>query len=185
MARVLILEGDAAEGPSRLRTYGDQLVVALGLSGHDARRQKLRELDIHRFIGCFDCWVLHPGRCRFEDDGPAVCQEYLLADVVVFASPVVAGFISPTTKRCIERLLPLMHCHFGMVDGETHHLPRYDGTYPRLVLLLKPDAVFADEDLSILGDIFQRTALNLFSSLALILTTDNPLDDSVDEITRL
>jgi hypothetical protein len=86
------------------------------------------------------------------------------------------GFPSALLKTGLDKSIPLVHPYFVVDQGEAHHRPRYDH-YPRLGLLLEPEADTDAQDLAIVSAIFSRTALNLKSRLEFSLTTDTPVQE--------
>jgi len=163
--KVLILDGSPeAGGP--FGAWLAKLEPSLRDEGHEVRRLLLRDLTIAQCQGCFECWTKTPGRCRTRDDAAQLLPAVLESDLVVHASPVKMGFVSPLLKRCQERLLPLLHPYVRLVQGEVHHRLRY-AHYPRIALV-HGDEGCDEEDARILTDIYRAVALETETKLALV-----------------
>jgi hypothetical protein len=84
----------------------------------------------------------------------------------------------------MDRMIPLIHPYFTLVQGEIHHRPRYD-TYPLLGLLLEQGKDTDDTDIEIITEIFHRVALDLKTSLKYMALTDAPIQEVAHEINGL
>ena len=131
--------------------------------------------------GCFNCWVKTPGLCVFRDDGDILCREVLHCDYVIIASPVIMGYPSAMAKNALDRIIPLIHPYLEDIDGEVHHMKRYE-KYPVMGLLLEKSGDTDDEDITIITEIFQRAALNLQSRLGFVRLTTTSVEELADEI---
>jgi multimeric flavodoxin WrbA len=165
---ILILDGSPSAGGG-FGAWLDALAAALAGGGHAPRRLALRDLRIAQCKGCFECWVKTPGRCAIRDDAPEVLRALLASDLLVLASPVVMGFVTPLLKRAHERLLPQLHPYFGVVKGEIRHRLRYR-KYPRLALVHGHEGC-DEEDASILAAVYQEVARETHGALALATST--------------
>ena len=94
------------------------------------------------------------------------------SDFVLWASPLAMGFPTSVLKKKMDRTIPLIHPYFQIVQGETHHLPRYEH-YPLFGLLLQPESADTKANISIVAQLFSRTALNIKSRLCFSVTTEN------------
>jgi len=104
------------------------------------------------------------------------------SDFTLWAAPLKMGFTSELLKRAMDKHIPLIHPYMEVAYGEAHHLRRYT-EYPRLGLLLEKEASTDDVDLTIVRNIFCRTAINLKTRLDFSLTTETPVDMIVEHIT--
>lgn len=179
--RFLLIDGAAGPGPL------DQVVTRvrerLFADGHPTEVFRLREMDIRQCVGCWDCWVKSPGRCRLPDDQEGILRRVLEVDCVVFAAPLVMGYPAALLKRCVERFIPLLHPYITLLEGECHHRKRY-ANYPDLALLLEREADTDDEDLDIVRDLFARCALNFHGELRTLNTTDQPIEEVCNALAR-
>ena len=142
---------------------------------------KLRDMKFSPCRGCFNCWVKTPGVCVFKDDGDLICREFIHADLVILASPIIMGYPSAIAKNALDRVIPLIHPYLEDIAGEVHHMKRYD-SYPELALLLEKMEDTDDEDIEIIRDIFQRSALNLQSKLKFLKLTTSSIEEVANAI---
>jgi len=110
--------------------------------------------------GCWDCWVKTPGLCMHKDDGPAYLKAIANADVLLYASPIVSGFISSETKKALDRFIPTALPLIRLYEGECHHIPRYDSPHTFGVLLFD-DTETDSEAVSIIFENFNRISKNM------------------------
>ncbi len=182
--KITILNGNSDASNSGFDHYLTRLSEELVSDGHNVTGFDLREMDIKYCIGCFGCWVKTPGECRSRDESREVCQAFINSDFVLWASPVIMGFYSALLKKVTDKFVCLVHPYGEFVDGEVHHLPRYDH-YPIAGLLLEKGSDTDDEDIQIISNIHSRTALNFKSSLAFTKLTLDPVEEVADAINRI
>jgi len=181
--KITVLNGSPAESGFELDSYLRNLEKLLESSGHQVSCLTLRRMNLHHCIGCWACWVTSPGKCVLEDEAATVCEAGINADFLIFASPVIMGFTSALLKKASDRMIPLIHPYFEIVNGEVHHQGRYE-KYPALGLLLEQTGDTDEEDIEIIGDIYSRIALNLKSKLCFRRLTSDPVEEVADEINR-
>ena len=182
--KITILNGNPKADNIKFDNYIDTLADMLKSSRHAAIVFKLRDMDIKHCIGCWSCWVETPGECIIADNSSAICREYINSDFVIFASPIIMGFTSALLKKAMERLLPLVHPYFEVVNGEIHHLSRYD-RYPLMGLLIQKGRDTDEEDIKIISDIYMRSAINIKTSLRFTKLTDDSVEEVVNEINNI
>lgn len=166
---------------SRLELYLGELVRILQVAGNSVKRLDLQELDFAYCIGCFGCWVKTPGKCSSGDGSAHLCQAIVDSDFTLWAGPLRMGFPNAKLKKALDKSIPLILPYFDVVEGEAHHRSRYP-RYPRLGLLVEPEADTDARDLELVADIFSRTALNFKSRLEFCRTTDEPAQDLAQTI---
>ena len=179
--KITILNGNPDTGNTTFDAYLERLAEALTAAGCQATTLTLRDMDIHYCAGCWGCWVKTPGECVTHDDSADVCRTVINADFVLLASPVIMGFPSAVLKKTVEHLIPLIHPYGAVVQGEAHHMARYD-RYPLWGLLLEKRGDTDDADVQIIADIFSRTALNFKTQLAFTELTSTPADAVAETI---
>ena len=138
----------------------------------------LDKMDLKFCSGCWSCWWKTPGKCIFHDDAEHIFKAIINADFVIFASPLIAGFVSSTLKKITDRLVVLLHPYVQFIQGESHHKKRYDN-YPSFGLLLKKEADTDEEDIQIIKDIYDRFALNFHSTQRYLKFIEN---DSIEYV---
>jgi len=179
--KVLILNGNPSGGSANMDRYIGGLAEAIKSAGHEAAVIVLRDLKIAPCIGCFHCWVKTPGVCSIKDDEGDVSRQYIAADHVILASPLIVGFPSSLLKNTMDRNIPIIHPHLEEVDGEVHHKKRYD-RYPIISYLLEKEACTDDEDIAIAMDIFRRQAVNVRASLGFVHFIESPVEEIIHAI---
>ncbi len=182
--KITILNGNPQADNIKFDNYIDTLTDLLKSDRHTVTVFKLRDMDIKQCIGCWSCWVETPGDCIIPDNSGDICREYVNSDFVIFASPIIMGFISALLKKAMERLLPLVHPYFEVVNGEIHHLSRYD-RYPLMGLLIQKGRDTDEEDIKIITDIYMRSAINIKTSLRFTKLTDDSMEEVVNEINNI
>jgi multimeric flavodoxin WrbA len=138
----------------------------------------LADMDIRHCTGCWSCWWETPGLCSHQDDAARVYYSLVHANLLVFASPLVAGFTSSTLKRMTDRIIPLLHPYLILVKGETHHRKRYSH-YPDFGLVLQKEEDTDEEDIQIVGKLYDRLALNFHARKRFIKFIDQ---DKMEDI---
>jgi multimeric flavodoxin WrbA len=181
MMKFLILNGNPAGGKGNMDPYIARLTKQIKSAGHEVAVMVLRDLKIAPCIGCFNCWVKTPGICSIHDDAEDVSRQYIAADHVILASPLVIGFPSSILKNAMDRNIPIIHPHLEEVAGEVHHKKRYDH-YPVISYLLEKEAATDDEDVAIMMNIFRRQAVNVRASLGFVHFTESPIEEIIHAI---
>jgi hypothetical protein len=179
--KVTILNGNPHAENASFDRYLQALSEQLVSHGHKVTIFTLRELNVKHCIGCFGCWIKTPGECVVKDDSSNICREYINSDLVLFASPVIMGFTSAVLKKVHEKLLPLLHPYFELVDRETHHVRRYE-KYPLMALLLEKGENIDQEDIDIICDIYKRDAINFKTTFSFTSLTSKPVEEVANEI---
>jgi len=174
---ISLLYGNPNPDDQAFLNYLDGLRSAVSDS-HTLDIWDIEKMDIHYCIGCWTCWWETPGRCVHKDDGPDIFKSVIHADLLILASPMMAGFTSSSLKRICDRLIVLLHPYITFIKKECHHWKRYD-TYPKIGLLLKKEPDTDKEDLLITRDIYDRFAINFHSR---ILFMDFIEDTAVDQL---
>ena len=178
--KITVLNGNPETGDAAVNDYVGELIEQLGSEGHAVTALDLREMDIEYCTGCFGCWVKTPGECKVPDDTRDVRRAVIQSDLALFASPVIMGYPSALLKRTTDKLLPLLLPYLIIVQGESHHPPRYDH-YPVWGLLLGAGDDADDDDIEIISAIYGREALNAKSRLAFTKRTTDPIEEVARE----
>ena len=179
--KITILDGALTSTPGSWKTYLHGLNTALETNGHTVNHIKLIEKDLSHCTGCFECWVQTPGICTIVDDNQEINRTIINSDLVLFASPLVMGFVTSALKKKMDRMIPLVHPYLMVEHGELHHLPRYE-KYPLFGLLVQPENADGEDALAVVAQLFSRTARNIKSRLAFSATTAEPVQKIVELI---
>ncbi len=182
--KITILNGNADEKNEVFDLYVKQLKDGLERVQHDVTNFTLREMKINYCTGCFGCWVKNPGECIFDDDARQICRTEVASDVVLLAAPIKMGYPDQMLKKMLDKTIPILMPYFDVVNGEAHHMRRYE-KYPKLGLLLAREADTDEEDLRLIKTMFQRLALNMRSHLDHFMLTDLPVEENAAIISRM
>lgn len=161
--RIAIFDGDARARGSALDRELTLFIEQSAVRGDRCERLRLADLKLHQCVGCFDCWVKTPGRCRLRDDGARLVTALVRADVVVFAAPMRMGFVASLLKRANDRVIPILLPYIDVMGGECHHVVRYHALDVAL-LVERGDATA--EELAATERIYQRLAKNMSGKFA-------------------
>ena len=178
--RIAIFDG--AEGPGPMDAWLANVSAGLSARGHDVAHFRLRERGLRQCKGCFECWVRTPGRCSIRDGTEELVRALLASDLLVIASPTAMGMTTALSRRASERMIPVLHPYFELIDGEVHHRARYE-RYPRMALLYGAEGCDA-EDAELLVLLYRRLAINMHSTLALAASTARPPEEVSDALAR-
>lgn len=95
-------------------------------------------------IGCFNCWVKHPGECAMKD-GYQYMGEYLgNCESCTIITECRYGEFSAANKSLIDRSISTVHPYFVKRKGMTHHKLRYENA-PDLHVICYSQDVTKDE----------------------------------------
>ena len=178
--RITIFEG--AEAPGPMDGWVDAVEAGLAARGHAVRRFRLRDRTLCQCKGCFDCWIKTPGRCGIRDGAEELVRAAVGSDLLVVASPTSMGMTSALSRRALERMLPILHPYFELVDGEVPPRARYP-RHPRLALLHGAEGCDA-EDEELLALLYRRLAVDLRTTLALAASTARAPEEVSDALAR-
>lgn len=134
---------------------------------HEADLFHLAEMNLQSCRGCWNCWWTTPGECVIEDDAADILRSVIGADLVIFASPLIAGFTSSLLKILTDRFVGLVHPYIEFRNNECHHIKRYE-RYPDMGVLLEKEACTDGDDVVIVGDIYDRLAINFHSRVRFV-----------------
>ncbi|MDI9371242.1 MAG: NAD(P)H-dependent oxidoreductase [Synergistota bacterium] len=176
--KVLILDGnpDVERIPFSFMVSG--IARAAAAADHEVETVILRERVVHPCTGCFSCWLRTPGLCIYDDDHAEILRSFLNSNVVLFASPLVAGFYTSLLKTTIDRLIPLVLPYIEYAKGECRHPFRYGRPSPSFGFLYDPEEDTDQEDVGIVSGSFERSARNM--NTRLLFT--RPLSDDPQEV---
>lgn len=91
------------------------------------------------------------------------------------------GFTSSLVTQATERLLPLLHPHYEIANGELRHKARYE-SYPKIGLLLGQTPESDKDDIKIITDIYRRIASFLHTTLVFTRTSADGMKEVVNAI---
>lgn len=104
MKNVLIISSSPRKNSNSEALAGEFARGAAG-AGHNVETVTLRDKEISFCRGCMACHQL--GKCVIKDDARDIADKMLLADVIVFATPVYYYSVSGQLKTMFDRANPL------------------------------------------------------------------------------
>lgn len=106
-----------------------------------------REIDnIKGCLGCFNCWIKTPGKCIIQDSYTEMPKYIIEGSTFVIITEIKYGCYSSYVKNVIDRSIGILLPFFQTVNGELHHLPRYDNKSLKLVVMGYGKNVTLDEE---------------------------------------
>ena len=146
-----------------LRTKQDgKIVETIGkLFDEPLKVVKFGDKSINACIGCWSCWLKTPGRCVMKDQMSESYSDYINSDTVILLMDTVQGFISHQAKAFLDRTIPHYIPYIKIVDGECHHLARYQ-SYPDMIFYYDSDGLTNQEE-QVIEDYLYRTAYHFQS----------------------
>jgi len=159
--KITILNGNMQGEAPEFTEFIEQLEIQLRLE-HQIEHFPLAEMNLKYCTGCWTCWWKTPGVCALHDDAEILFRSIIQSDLLIFASPLKAGFTTSLLKKINDRFVVLVHPYVQLIHKECHHLKRYD-KYPNIGLILSSEADTDARDLKIVNDIYDRFALNFHS----------------------
>ncbi|WP_422486578.1 hypothetical protein [Gudongella sp. DL1XJH-153] len=139
---------------------------------------RLEEQSIKSCIGCWNCWLKTPGMCVMKDEMAESYVDYVNSDTVILLMDTAQGFLNHRAKAFLDRTIPHHHPYIELVDGECHHVERYEN-YPDLVFYYDTEGL-TDQEEQVIEDYLYRTAYHFKSKAYRIVEKGNsqliPLD---------
>ena len=156
----LVLNGTRADDAG-IEPVFDVLIEELTKAGFEPEPVLARELDVAPCRGCFACWEQNPGECLTDDDSRRIAAKLIATDLLILFTPVAFGGYASPLKMLLDRMLPLISPFFTEVDGETHHVPRYEHYPPLMCVGVHPHP--DEETRSVFSTLAERNAINMYS----------------------
>ncbi len=167
--KILVLNG----------TYGSQYESILNQfvtanQKHSVTVVNLENEKIAYCTGCWSCWTKTPGLCAHQDYTQEMLRLAINSDYVIHFTENSVGYATALTKKAMDKFIPLVHPYMEFVNGETHHIKRYE-TYPQMGLIFVDDSQ-GQSDFEVTKHLFERMGLNFKSGLpfALRVPVNNP-----------
>lgn len=111
--RVLVLSTSPRKGGNS-DILADEFIRGAQEAGHQVEKIPLRDKTIGFCKGCLTCQSTQ--RCVMRDDGDAIAQTMLTADVIVFATPIYYYGMSGQMKTMLDRTNPLFSADYQFRD---------------------------------------------------------------------
>jgi len=159
---ILILDGTFGSKYSGLLNR-----ITNQLDSQDIEVIKIEDSKVAYCTGCWSCWVKTPGKCVHQDHTQVILNKAINADKVLLFTENSVGYITSLSKKVLEKFIPLVHPYIELVDGECHHVKRYE-SYPEMGLIYIDDAL-NESDYQNTRKMIERAALNFKTTLSLSL----------------
>lgn len=174
--KALILNGALKEGKSiiEINRHTEEM---LDEKGYEVESVLLNEKKIGECLGCFKCWVKTPGICIIDDYGRNIAQKVINSDLLIYLTPVIFGGYSSELKKAIDRVIPLILPFFKTVNGEIHHVKRYE-KYPKVIVL----GIMSGKNKEMketFNSLIKRNAINWYNSFS-GGTIDSDLENEIE-----
>ncbi|MDD3685887.1 MAG: NAD(P)H-dependent oxidoreductase [Bacteroidales bacterium] len=169
--KITILNGENRRQSNSLSAFLSDFTLESSRLENPVHIFNLSEMNLKFCTGCWSCWTKTPGVCSQQDNAEIIFKEVINSDLLIFASPIIAGFTSAELKKITDRLIVLIHPYIQIRNNECHHQKRYE-KYPNIGLILELGENTDEEDIQITTDIYKRLALNFHSELKFVIKTD-------------
>lgn len=169
--RIVILNGTPEGNYQVFDDYMKHFEIQLSVK-HQVRHYHLKDMELRHCTGCWNCWTKTPGRCCLRDEAEDIMRAIIHSDLLVMASPVIAGFTSALLKKISDRCVMLLHPYIKIIHGEYHHRKRYK-KYPDLGVIIQTEPGMIDEDIRIIENIYRRFSLNFHARLRFFHTVSH------------
>ena len=130
----------------------------------------LEDQSIAACIGCWNCWLKTPGICVMNDQMSELYPDYVNSHTLILLLDTAQGFINHQAKAFLDRSIPHHHPYIELVDGECHHVARYE-RYPDIVFYFDTAGLTNKEE-QVIEDYLYRTAYHFRSKAYRIVKDD-------------
>jgi multimeric flavodoxin WrbA len=158
MNAVILNGGPGSDRGAACRAVRDAASADFLSRGWSVRTFDLDGLTIKPCVGCFACWLKHPGICAVKDDAEEYVKAFVASDAVVWITPITFGGASSVLKKALDRTIPSILPFFIKSHGEIHHPQRYEKR--RRLLAFGTLAAADPEAEGIFRNLIQRNAIN-------------------------
>lgn len=161
--KVMLLNGASSGDRGALcRAIKDGVAAEVRKRDWEFTAFDLETMTVKPCLGCFACWMKHPGICAIRDDQEAVLKAMAASKIQIWTTAVTFGGYSSILKKALDRAIPNILPFFIKIEGEIHHPQRYEKkrTFLGLGTLPAPSA----ESERIFHTLVRRNALNLGSA---------------------
>ena len=159
--KALVLNGNLSDQED-LTQIQEILLEELNTSGWEVEAISLHRKNIKPCIGCFRCWHTTPGICSGVkgDDAEVIIRKLINSQLMVFLTPLTYGGYSSEIKKIFGRCIGLLQPGMQIIEGEVHHLKRYDvyPSYLAIGMTINPD----EEETALFKKLIDRNSKNFY-----------------------
>lgn len=91
--------------------------------------------NIKGCLGCFNCWIKTPGKCIINDSYTQMPKYILEEETFIIITQIKYGCYTSYVKNVMDRSIGILLPFFQNVNGELHHLPRYDNSSLKFIVI--------------------------------------------------
>lgn len=114
---------------------------------------------VHHCIGCFGCWIKTPGACVISERCSTIPCTLAASEEMVIISRMTYGGYSVSMKAVLDRSIPYLLPYFRIVNGEMHHVIRYDNPFQLTVHFYNED--LEDAECKLARQLVAGNAINM------------------------
>jgi len=131
---ILVVNGSPRGKQGNTSVLQEAFVRGAVSAGAKVEEVFLKSKKIKPCIGCMSCWIKTPGKCIQKDDQAELLEKCVGADLLVLATPLYVDGMTAQAKIFFDRLIPLGHPEFILVDGHCRHPPLRRGASKFLLI---------------------------------------------------
>lgn len=113
-------------------------------------------------VGCFECWLKEPGKCKFDDNLENIGTYILASKELIIFSEVLYGGVSIPIKRILDRSIPGITPFFKKRFGKLHHYRRYQ-SYTQINAYFYNTKMLDDKELQQVKKYIEAMGTNYYS----------------------
>jgi multimeric flavodoxin WrbA len=134
--KVLAFNGSPRKEKGATDRILQQFMKGVEEAGAKAETIYLAEKKINYCSGCFNCWVVHPGKCIYKDDMEEILRRIGEADMLVYASPVYVDGVTAQMKTMMDRNITSAQPFIEYHDGHMRHPKLKEGDGDKKMVLI-------------------------------------------------
>ncbi|ACA55362.1 NAD(P)H-dependent oxidoreductase [Clostridium botulinum] len=140
--------------------------------------------NIHPCCGCFKCWTKTPGKCAINDSYTEMPKYILHSNVLIIITKIYYGCYSPYIKNVIDRSIGILLPFFQKINGEIHHVYRYNRS-PKFVVIGYGENITPNEETTFRA-LIKANSLNLnFKDYKTFIVNDiSKIKETLENLSR-
>ncbi|BAQ13997.1 hypothetical protein CBB2_1887 [Clostridium botulinum] len=140
--------------------------------------------NIHPCCGCFKCWTKTPGKCTINDSYTEIPKYILHSNVLIIITKIYYGCYSPYIKNIIDRSIGILLPFFQKINGEIHHVYRYNKS-PKFVVIGYGENITPNEETTF-KSLIKANSLNLnFKDYETFIVNDiSKIKETLENLSR-
>ena len=133
--KIIAFNGSPRGVHSNTHVMVESFLAGAKNAGAETEQILLAEKNINPCKGCLSCWIKTPGKCVHNDDMAELLEKLIVADIVVFATPLYIFNVTGIMKNFMDRTIPLANPHFERDEtGICRHIDE-EGKTPKYVII--------------------------------------------------